>query len=305
MSEGVELIGRISPYLRHCGDSVRPAWVSETRCLTDYLLVYVDSGAGKFDIADGRWNSQPHDLFWIPPNTPHRMEGFGPKMHCIYAHFDIIYRYPTSHYDFTIPGGMTDLSELAPLMHPPVEDGRINALSGVIRSYNNRRVGDMLRNLVRMATHGRPYSQLSISGMLIEIIAEILAGRQNSATGGGHTLEIEKAADMAAANCSKPITVDDMIAVTELSPSQFRKLFRQHYDCSPAEYLRKSRIDKACDYMRSTNMNISQIASAVGYSDIYAFSKAFKKNCSVNPTQYRHFGSPVVRNEIRKPKYSF
>ncbi|HNX27095.1 MAG TPA: AraC family transcriptional regulator [Phycisphaerae bacterium] len=297
---GADILKQLRPYVRHCGDALRKPWLLETRCLLDYLIVYIPSGQGRFNIGSDFWPVSPHDIFWIPPDTPHRMEGTSGRMHCIYAHFDLIYRPSVSHWDFSIPGGMTDLSDFKPLMHPPVNLPEINELAGRIQSFVNMRIGELLANVVLEATRAQPYSQLIMSGLMLEVIGELLRGRKGlSCEEHEHVVAIEDAAEYARRNCHLDITVDDMADIADLSPSYFRLLFKKHFTRSPREYIRHCRIAQARELMRTTNMTFSQIADKTGFATIHAFSRAFRAVEGITPSQYRHFGPMTTRTETR------
>lgn len=51
------------------------------------------------------------------------------------------------------------------------------------------------------------------------------------------------------------------------------------------EYLHKLRIKKAKEILRSDYESISDIASSLGYADVYDFSRTFKK-VGLSPSQY-------------------
>jgi len=60
-----------------------------------------------------------------------------------------------------------------------------------------------------------------------------------------------------------------------ISESHFRKLFRETYGESSLTFHRKARMNKACELLVYTNMNISEIANFLGLSSIHNFSRAF------------------------------
>ena len=53
------------------------------------------------------------------------------------------------------------------------------------------------------------------------------------------------------------------------------------------EYIIEIRIQNAKQFLTQTNMDIMDIASEVGYSDLKYFSKIFKKVTGINPSEYR------------------
>ena len=73
--KGIDLLSWLKPYLRQCGNAVRGKWKLEDRKLLDYLLVFIEKGEGIFCIDGIKYQANENDLFWIPPNTIHYMEG--------------------------------------------------------------------------------------------------------------------------------------------------------------------------------------------------------------------------------------
>lgn len=66
----------------------------------------------------------------------------------------------------------------------------------------------------------------------------------------------------------------------------FSSLFSQRVGISPSQYLIKLRLEKAADLLVNHGEIPSVVALSVGYSDIYNFSKAFKKKYGVSPKKY-------------------
>lgn len=306
LEPNVELLGSLSPYLRHCGEGKRPAWVIEPRCLLDYLLVYVRSGRGVFTVGGQTAEARGGDLFWIPPAVVSRMEGFAPQMDLVYAHFDLVYRHPVSHWDFSIPGGMTNLAEFAALAHPPLAHPGLDALCGRIRSYNNARVGELLYALVREAYRAQPCAGLLMAGLLLQIVAELLRGRGGVEEGANeHVPQLEEAADYLRRNCAQEVAMAEMAEFCGLSTSRFRALFGQLFGCSPREYLRACRINLGKELMiANAELTFSEIAVQCGFGSIYAFSRAFREVEGITPGQYRRCGEPRVQVDWRKTPYS-
>jgi AraC-like DNA-binding protein len=83
------------------------------------------------------------------------------------------------------------------------------------------------------------------------------------------------------------LTVQDLAAKNELSPSHFSSLFRKATGMSPLDYFIHLKLQKACLLLYSTDMKIKNVALAIGYEDPYHFSRLFKKSMHVSPEQYR------------------
>jgi len=306
MSPGIDILQVLRPYVRHCGDERRPAWRIGMRRLLDYLLVYIAEGTGTFEIDGVSYDAQPNDLFWIPPDTLHAMEGNPPSMVCPYIHFDLVYQPGVSHWDFTIPQGMTDLSELCPLMHPKMSHPSWGTLTGRIRTFTNRRVGQLVREICSEAYHAQPFAFLRMSGLLTIALAEILRGPQG--LGDEHSQHIpslEKAAAFLREECyDRRISVECAAEQANLSESYFRRLFAAHFGCSPRTYLRQARIQRAKLLMAASDKPLSQIAWESGFATVHSFSRAFKAVEGVSPRQHRFCGDATIYTSGRTVPYS-
>lgn len=87
-------------------------------------------------------------------------------------------------------------------------------------------------------------------------------------------------------------SVDDTLKRLPLSYEYLRKLFKKETGTTPLCYLSDCRMRLAAHIISSGISNqyseytISQIAEACGFSDPLYFSRVFKKNFGVSPTEY-------------------
>ena len=71
-----------------------------------------------------------------------------------------------------------------------------------------------------------------------------------------------------------------------MSPSAFSHAFRSHYGCTPSTMLRRRRMDRACQLLRS-GTRISEVAATSGFADQAHFTRECRKLLGVTPSQYR------------------
>lgn len=83
------------------------------------------------------------------------------------------------------------------------------------------------------------------------------------------------------------ITIEDMAKNINLNRSYFSKLFKKATQKNPQAFLIQYRINKACEFLLSTKMSIAEIATAVGYSNQFHFTRAFKNIMNTPPQEYR------------------
>ncbi|MBQ3890330.1 MAG: helix-turn-helix transcriptional regulator, partial [Lachnospiraceae bacterium] len=65
------------------------------------------------------------------------------------------------------------------------------------------------------------------------------------------------------------------------------RIFKENTKENFIDYLTKLRIEKAKDLLNSTQYSMKEICTMCGYSDPNYFSKSFRKNVGVTPTEYR------------------
>ena len=64
--------------------------------------------------------------------------------------------------------------------------------------------------------------------------------------------------------------------------------FKKNTGVSLSQYLAQKRFRIATALLRDTDLTISEICERTGFSDVSYFSKAFKKEISYTPSEYRH-----------------
>ena len=88
-------------------------------------------------------------------------------------------------------------------------------------------------------------------------------------------------------NYHKDLSLDEVSRQMDLSPYYFSKLFKDEAGCNFVEYVTNLRIRKAKELLVGNDKSMKEICGAVGYSDPNYFSRIFKKNTGMTPTEFR------------------
>lgn len=87
-------------------------------------------------------------------------------------------------------------------------------------------------------------------------------------------------------NYHLPFSMEALSRQYGFTPGHLNKVFRQHTGMRPTEYLLKLRMDRARRLLEShPDMLIKDVAASVGYSDHQYFSKVFKKETGLWPSE--------------------
>lgn len=99
---------------------------------------------------------------------------------------------------------------------------------------------------------------------------------------------IGKAKEYIKKNYVKEITVKELASHFSVNPNYFSTIFKQETGVTLTNYLKDTRIEKACDLLKNTQSTIHEIAQIVGYEDTQYFYRVFKKTLGLTPLEYRN-----------------
>lgn len=81
--------------------------------------------------------------------------------------------------------------------------------------------------------------------------------------------------------------VDDLAARAGLSPRYFSIKFKELIGMSVQTYMIQTRIERAQHLLAHAGMNVTEVADALGYRDIFFFSRQFKQYTGKSPSEIR------------------
>lgn len=83
------------------------------------------------------------------------------------------------------------------------------------------------------------------------------------------------------------LKIDDIADAMGMSRSVLYNKIKQQLGMTPIDFVRHVRIMRACELLKNTDESLSSVAFAVGFSDPKYFSKVFKRETGIVPTEYR------------------
>lgn len=110
---------------------------------------------------------------------------------------------------------------------------------------------------------------------------------------------LQKAIDYMEEHLFNDIKIEDIAKEANISPFHFQRTFMILTDISIGEYLRRRRLTLAAQELISTNRKVIDLAYRYGYETPEAFSKAFRKQHKMTPTEARKgFGRLRAYNRL-------
>lgn len=101
------------------------------------------------------------------------------------------------------------------------------------------------------------------------------------------TEAIHEVANYIRQNPGIPHRVEELAVRAGLSPRYFSIKFKQMIGHSVQNYMIKTRIERAEHLLHHAGMNVTEVADALGYRDIFFFSRQFKQYTGKSPSEIR------------------
>jgi AraC family transcriptional regulator len=87
------------------------------------------------------------------------------------------------------------------------------------------------------------------------------------------------------------LSVRELAIEIGVHPAHLARTFRQHYRCSPGEYLRRLRVEAARHLLETSGDSIATIAASCGFSDQSHLTRLFLRHFGLTPSSYRRLVS--------------
>ena len=106
------------------------------------------------------------------------------------------------------------------------------------------------------------------------------------------------------ANIEEVIEMDELASYVGLSRRQLERLFQKYLECSPSKYYLRLRLLRARQLLKQSTMPIIDIAAACGFVSTPHFSKCYREQMGIPPSEERQAKVPDDVTDVedsRKP----
>lgn len=268
------------------------------RSLYDYGLVVVLEGEIDFSYEGKTVEVHEGEAHIMPPAVNH-FEYIKKGNTCSYfvVHFDTVYRPETSDWrvdDVYIPSCVMGSSEMI------MDEERLRAIrkeDAFITRPVKIKVHDfasLVEKLEKMEyvyelfnpTADAQWDRLLLKAYLQEILVDLFEPERRIRK-GYQAACVGKFIAYVNENLHTDIDVAAIAKTYGFTPNYFRTLFKRATRLTPYDYIQRKRIDKSKVKLDLTSDSVQDIAFQVGFNDPYYFSKVFKKNVGMTPSEYR------------------
>lgn len=222
-------------------------------------VVFILEGGATFKMSDGDVTVGKYDILYLPKGCRYTTES-GPQG---------TYRFILANFQ------LTDDESLATI-----------PLKRITRPTNPATYASLFHELSSKWIFKGVVYKLKCKSLLMDILFHLIQDTIEEHQQLNNLTRIQSAVDYMEQHAERPINIPQLAQMVNLSESHFRRLFRQIFGIPPQEYLNSIRINRAKDLIWSGEYKLSDVARKAGFTNIYYFSRAFRKATGIAPSAF-------------------
>lgn len=172
-------------------------------------------------------------------------------------------------------------------------EGDLNSLKNQKLKASQQAV-TLLQQMLREQERSDAYSDDMIFSMLAQLLLTLLrqvnapVTPKPTASNNLHSENeiIRRAQEYVSSHLREKLSVPGVAKMVNVSPSYLTALFHKHLQISPAEYIRRLKLQESKQMIRENSMTFTEIAAALQYSTVHHFSRQFKEKFGITPSEY-------------------
>ena len=176
----------------------------------------------------------------------------------------------------------TILLNCSPLLTLLCNSGAL-ADKNVIHTKNPARFFHILEQIRYLVINGNAHLHEALSTLSYSFIHELIVQTAPSDVKEGFEFiarELEQ-------NPDQTFSLEDLAAKYNTSTRTLNRLFHQHFQCSPHEFILEARMKTAARLLQDDTLSIKMVSEASGYKNLSFFAKSFKLFYGKSPRDYR------------------
>lgn len=229
------------------------------------IFIYCVEGKGEIIIQEDKIMVTANSYYIIPRNTPHEYKSSENEPWSIYwIHYnglstESLYKRHLDHKNINNSVG-----------YESIRIELFNEIFNICKSHY------AIPNLEFASILGLRY----LSSFIYSTKELVVANTQN-------TTLVNSIIEFLTNNLDKAYKSDEIAEQFNCSPSYLFKLFKKRTGYSIMHFFNLKKVQKACEYLKYTELSIKEISFKVGVQDPLYFSRIFKNYFGVSPKKYR------------------
>lgn len=229
----------------------------------------IDAGRGMHQVGDTSWPVERGDLVFIPRGTTHVDNPVGRR---VYGKFFCHFQARSAGLD------LSDFLDLPAMVRSGTHAAGARRLFGELFALHHSPGGtDALRASARLRD-------------IIALFIEVAPPKQVAFRWSPALTKLDQVIAALNADLCQEHRLDELALLVDVHPNHLCRLFTRNVGVPPHQYLKRLRLARAQELLRTTTLGIDEIAEAIGFANAQHFTKAFSAAFSMPPAHYRAVG---------------
>jgi len=255
-------------YITHIGyfPKANSHYRERNECIYQYILIHCIEGKGWYEIHNKRYEVNPNNYFILPAGIPHRYSADSEFPWSIYW----------IHFAGSLAKEFTNSFRSSKIMIHSSISNSMSFLHIFEDIYKTLEKGYSINNL--------GYANTSLWQLLGSLC---FSGAYKHPNTEEKKEPIKTSINFMKKHLDKNLTLSELAINARYSISYYSNLFKKSTGYSPIDYFIHLKIQKSCQYLDLTNLNVNEISQKLGYKDTHYFSRLFRNIMGYSPTEYR------------------
>lgn len=249
----------------------------------EYQIFLVLKGTGTRFIGDHVSPFKEGDLVFTGPNLPHLWQSDHEYFENDPAYFTegIVIYFPENFLgkDFIQKDEMYKVRQLFQYSHRGME----------IFGQSHKEISTMMHRVVNQTDFDKVLTLMTILNTLANSSSHKLLATEgySNSMKETETDRMNRVHAYVMKNFREKISLDDVAAIANMSPSSFSRYFKVHANKTFSDFLTEIRVGHSCKLLTSQKINVSQVCYDSGFSTLSNFNRQFKAVTQYTPLEYK------------------
>lgn len=230
------------------------------------LVLFLDGHCTAFADTE-RTEVEGGDVFIAFPNQIHRYESYDTERYYLFI---------------VNPDLLGDLSDLFTSTRPA--SARIAGLA------RDPEVLSLAENLAALENEKDNYVETRRRGYLLALFGKLLSKATLSKTVPEDSRALKAIVNYCAKNYTSDLSLSLLESELHISRYYISHLFSDKLQIGFNDYVNSLRVSYACNYLRNSDLSVTEIGILVGFGTLRTFNRAFLKQMGKTPSEYRRTG---------------
>lgn len=253
-----------------------------------FEMTLFQDGAGTYATSRTTYPIEPGDVFIYASNEVHCITEITRPLRLMNVHFEPQFLW-SGH------STLAPASEMLCFTHSDRFQNRLP------RDHEaTARIRQLLKETEQEMERRAPEHELMVRMKLSEIFVHLQRslhyadGLPDNPTLRRHLTAVNCAMDYVAEHIAEPLTLQDIAAQVQMSPSYFSAVFRQIHSVPLWDYVAEKRIALAMRLLDQGGLSMMEVALQSGFNNTANFNKTFLRCAGLTPSEYRRHGCAVL-----------